>query len=74
MPRAKLRSSGAGRQRQSYADLLFARDLAQDSGARFIGMAPPCINADSGRRPWPERSLAFPTSWQALTRVISSEY
>lgn len=43
-----------------YADLLFARHLAQDVGAEFIDAgAAGHINVDSGHGPWPEGSLAF---------------
>lgn len=43
-----------------YADLLFARHLAADIGAKFIDAgASGHINADSGHGPWPEGSLAF---------------
>ena len=43
-----------------YADLLFARNLAQDIGAQFIDAgASGHINVDSGHGPWPEGSLAF---------------
>ena len=43
-----------------YADPAFARDLAEDIGARFIDAGDAGhINLDSGHGPWPEGSLAF---------------
>lgn len=62
IPRARLPFPAAmiGSSDDPYADLLFARQLAQDIGAQFIDAgASGHINADSGHGPWPEGSLAF---------------
>jgi predicted alpha/beta hydrolase family esterase len=49
-----------GANNDPYADLPFARGLAEDIGARFIDAGPAGhINIDSGHGPWPEGSLAF---------------
>ncbi len=49
-----------GSSNDPYADLLFARRLAEDIGARFIDAgAAGHINVESGHGPWPEGSLAF---------------
>ncbi len=61
-PRARLPFPAAvvGSSDDPYADLLFARHLAQDIGAEFIDAgASGHINVDSGHGPWPEGSLAF---------------
>ena len=43
-----------------YADAAFARELADDVGARFIDAGDAGhINVESGHGPWPEGSLAF---------------
>ena len=62
VPRARLPFPAAmvGSSDDPYADLLFARNLAQDIGAQFIDAgASGHINVDSGHGPWPEGSLAF---------------
>ncbi len=62
VPRARLPFPAAmvGSSDDPYADLLFARHLAQDIGAEFIDAgASGHINVDSGHGPWPEGSLAF---------------
>jgi predicted alpha/beta hydrolase family esterase len=62
IPRARLPFPAAmvGSSDDPYADLLFARHLAQDIGAQFIDAgASGHINVDSGHGPWPEGSLAF---------------
>lgn len=62
IPRARLPFPAAmvGSSNDPYADLLFARHLAQDIGAEFIDAgASGHINVDSGHGPWPEGSLAF---------------
>ena len=62
IPRARLPfpATMVGSSNDPYADLLFARHLAQDVGAQFIDAgAAGHINIDSGHGPWPEGSLAF---------------
>ena len=62
VPRARLPfpATMVGSSDDPYADLLFARNLAQDIGAQFIDAgASGHINVDSGHGPWPEGSLAF---------------
>jgi predicted alpha/beta hydrolase family esterase len=62
IPRARLSFPAVivGANDDPYADPSFARDLAQDIGARFIDAgAAGHINVDSGHGPWPEGSLAF---------------
>ena len=62
VPRARLPFPAViiGSNDDPYADLLFARRLAEDLGARFIDAgAAGHINVDSGHGPWPEGSLAF---------------
>ena len=62
IPRARLPFPAAivGSSDDPYADLLFARHLAQDIGAQFVDAgAAGHINVDSGHGPWPEGSLAF---------------
>jgi len=62
IPRARLPfpATMVGSSDDPYADLLFARHLAQDVGAQFIDAgAAGHINVDSGHGPWPEGSLAF---------------
>ena len=62
IPRARLPFPAAmvGSSDDPYADLLFARHLAQDIGAEFIDAgAAGHINVESGHGPWPEGSLAF---------------
>jgi predicted alpha/beta hydrolase family esterase len=61
-PRSKLPFPAVlvGGDNDPYADLLFARNLAKDIGARFIDAGPAGhINAESGHGPWPEGLLAF---------------
>lgn len=62
IPRARLPFPAVivGGSDDPYADLLFARRLAEDVGAKFIDAgAAGHINIDSGHGPWPEGSLAF---------------
>jgi predicted alpha/beta hydrolase family esterase len=62
VPRARLPfpATIVGSNDDPYADLLFARRLAEDIGAKFIDAgAAGHINVDSGHGPWPEGSLAF---------------
>ncbi|MFO1124066.1 MAG: alpha/beta hydrolase [Methylocystis sp.] len=62
IPRARLPfpATMVGSSNDPYADLLFARHLAQDVGAQFIDAgAAGHINIDSGHGPRPEGSLAF---------------
>lgn len=62
VPRARLPFPAVvvGSSDDPYADPLFAQRLADDIGAKFIDAgAAGHINADSGRGPWPEGSLAF---------------
>ncbi len=61
-PRARLPFPAVlvGSATDPYADPAFARELAEDIGARFIDAGDAGhINVDSGHGPWPEGSLAF---------------
>ncbi len=62
IPRARLSFPAVivGSSDDPYADPRFARDLAEDLGARFLDAgAAGHINAASGHGPWPEGSMAF---------------